>query len=91
MMNCKKMLLPNNIAEDFYNPVMKKAISFDRISGFFSSKALALYSEGLEHFLKEKCRYRLIVSKEISELDYNEIKLGYQIKRNILEYTRINK
>ncbi len=57
----------DNIAEDFYNPVMKKAISFDRISGFFSSKALALYSEGLEHFLKEECRYRLIVSKEISE------------------------
>ena len=29
----------NNISKEFYNPVLKYAISFDRTSAYFSAKA----------------------------------------------------
>lgn len=73
----------NNIAEDFYNPVLKNSIKFDRISGYFSSRALAKYAQGLEYFARNGFKYRLIISKDISESDFLEIKAGYFHKREI--------
>ncbi len=74
----------DDIATDFYIPVLKNAKSFDRTSAYFSAKSLAKYSEGLEYFANNGNKYRLIVSHEISEQDFNEIKLGYKIKKDIL-------
>lgn len=72
-----------NIAEVFYNPILKNSNSFDRISAYFSAKALALYSEGLQYFGKKGNLYRLIVSKDISDKDFEEIKQGYKIKETV--------
>ncbi|WP_029066720.1 hypothetical protein [Lachnobacterium bovis] len=38
----------DDIPEEFYNPVLRYAVQFDRTSAYFSAKALAMYSEGLE-------------------------------------------
>lgn len=38
----------NNIAQEFYVPAMKDAKIVKRVSAYFSSKALAYYSTGLE-------------------------------------------
>ncbi len=73
-----------NIALDFYNPVMKCAVSFDRVSGYFSSKAFALYAEGLEWLNANSAKYRLIVSKDISEYDYEQIKKGYKLRDDLI-------
>ena len=73
----------DDLANCFYNPILKEAKTFDRTSAFFSGKALSLYSSGLEFFGKQGNKYRLIVSKEISEEDYNEIKKGYEIKSHL--------
>lgn len=75
----------DNIPKDFYEPVLNNAITFDRTSAYFSAKALAHYAEGLEFFGKKGYRYRLIISKEISEKDYQEIKTGYKVKDEILD------
>ena len=74
----------NNIPQEFYNPVLKQAISFDRTSAYFSAKALAMYAEGLEYFGKSGNKYRLIISKDISEEDYEEIRKGYALKAKVL-------
>lgn len=74
-----------NIAKDFYNPVLKQAVKFDRTSAYFSAKALAKYSEGLEFFGNKGCKYRLIISKDISRDDYEEIKKGYSLRENIIQ------
>lgn len=74
-----------NIAENFFIPVLKHAVSYDRISAYFSAKALALYAEGLEFFGKEGHTFRLIISKDIKEEDFLEIKKGYEIKASITE------
>ncbi len=51
----------------------------------FSAKALAMYSEGLEYMQSRGCKCRLIISHDISEEDYAEIKRGYAIKKQITD------
>jgi helicase domain protein len=73
----------DDLAKDFYTPVLENAITFDRTSAYFSAKALALYSGGLEYFGKKGRLYRLIISQEVSEEDYNQIKEGYSLRDSI--------
>lgn len=73
----------NDIVEEFYNPIFKKAVKFDRISAYFSAKSLAKYSSGLEYFARNGYKYRLIISENVSEQDYEMIKQGYRFKKNI--------
>ena len=73
-----------DIARDFYNPVLMEARTFDRVSAFFSSRALAYCAEGLEHFKSGGKVCRIIVSKDISEEDYNSIVQGYKLKESLL-------
>ena len=69
-----------DIAENFYIPVLKEAISYDRVSAYFSAKALSSCATGIENFISNTGKCRLILSKDISEEDYNKIKLGYDLK-----------
>jgi len=73
----------NDLVEEFYNPILKNAVKFDRISAYFSAKTLAFYSRGLECFARQGHKYRLILSENISEEDYEIIKQGYKLKENI--------
>lgn len=68
----------NDIGKEFYSPVLSESVSYDRVSGYFSSTSLAYYATGLETFVKKYGRYRLIISEEISESDFELIKQGYQ-------------
>ena len=74
----------DDIANDFYNPVLSEAISFDRTSAYFTARALALYATGLERFGNKGNKYRLLISKDISEEDFNQLKKGYQLRKDIL-------
>lgn len=73
----------NDIAKEFYNPVLKQAVTFDRTSAYFSARALAMYAEGLECFGNQGLKYRLIISKDISLEDYEQIKNGYNMREEI--------
>lgn len=73
----------SNIVEDFYNPVLQIATSYDRVSGYFSSKALASYAKGLQGLIKNGGKMRLIISQNISEEDYELIKEGYELREEI--------
>jgi len=75
----------NDIPKEFYNPTLKHAVKFDRTSAYFSAKALAMYSEGLEYLCAKGCKYRLIISHDISEDDFEEIKKGYALKNTITD------
>ncbi len=66
-----------DLNEKFYIPLFRMARRVDRVSCYFSSKALALYSRGLEEFAKEPgSKYRLIISEEVSEEDFEAIQKG---------------
>lgn len=73
----------NNIVDEFFNPILRIAKKYDRTSAYFSSKALALYSQGLEFFAKKGNKFRLIISQEISQDDYELIKKGYFLRTQI--------
>ncbi|MDX8289120.1 SNF2-related protein [Metabacillus indicus] len=73
----------SNVVEEFYNPVLGNSVRYDRVSGYFSSKALAAYGKGLHGLIKNKGKYRLIISHEISESDFNLIKDGYNNREKI--------
>ena len=67
-----------DIGSVFYTPALLQSIRYDRISGYFSSAALANFAKGIEGLLRNQGKYRLIISNEISEYDYGQIKSGYQ-------------
>lgn len=69
-----------NVLKEFYDPVLTETVKYDRVSGYFSSKALAVYSKGLEGLVRNNGRYRLIISEDISEEDFEMIKGGYDLR-----------
>lgn len=73
----------NDIGAEFYNPVLSESIRYDRAAAYFSAKSLANYSKGLEVFAQKGHKYRLIISTEISEEDYDEIKKGYELRETL--------
>lgn len=81
----------DNIPANFYNLAMREACCYDRVSGYFSSNSLVYYSEGIENLINNKGKYRLIISHEISESDYNEIVNGYKKRTERIGKQLINK
>lgn len=62
-----------NMVEEFYEPVLSKAIRYDRISGFFDSNSLANAAKGLKEFILNKGNMRLICGAFINEDDVKSI------------------
>nr|WP_068131089.1 SNF2-related protein [Nosocomiicoccus ampullae] len=79
----------DNLANDFFNKVLREAVEYKRVAGFFNSASLAYLSEGIEGLIRNKGKVKLIISEEISEKDYQLIKQGYEnrtsIKQNLLD------
>lgn len=75
----------DDIGKDFYTPVLSQSVSYDRASAYFSAKALSNYAQGLEVFAQNGNKYRLIISAEISEEDYNQIIQGYELRKELKE------
>lgn len=71
--------------EAFYDPVLSNTVRYDRVSGYFSSKALVSYAKGLSELMKNNGHYRLIISQDISEEDFNLIRQGYNLRSGIKE------
>ena len=59
------------------------ATSYDRVSGYFSSKALAAYAKGLKGLVQNGGKMRLIISQDISEEDFDLIKQGYNLRNQL--------
>lgn len=72
----------DNIAKEFYNPVLQISHEYYRVSAYFSSKALSSYSQGLIGLVKNNGKMQLIVSIEISVEDFEEIKKGYNARES---------
>ena len=53
----------NDVVSEFYVPVLSRSISYDRVTGFFSSSALSTVARGLSKFLSNpNSKMRLLVS-----------------------------
>ncbi len=79
----------DDLIKDFYIPVLKKSISYDRITGFFSSSSLAIAARGIAGLAKNKGKMRLIVSPKLSMDDVNAIMRANENPKDIIEKAMI--
>ncbi len=72
-----------DIGSAFYAPVLNESIRYDRAAAYFSAKALARYGKGLETFGRKGSHMRLIISAEVDRISFEEMKAGYQYRKDI--------
>jgi len=67
-----------DLVKDFYEPCLRRSLTYDRAVGFFSSSALALVARGLTAFIHAGGRMRLVTSPQLSEADVAAIAQGLE-------------
>ncbi len=70
--------LKGDIVEDFFNPVLKEAVLYQRAVGFFSSTFLIEATKGLKGLIQNEGKIQLIASPHLSEKDIEAMKQGYE-------------
>jgi superfamily II DNA or RNA helicase len=61
---------------DFLEPCLSSSANYDRLSGYFSSRVLALAARGLGDFLASDGRMRLVMSSRLTASDYQKLKVA---------------
>lgn len=70
----------NNVVRDFYTPVLKESIMYQRAVGFFTSGALIDLTKGLKGLIKNHGLIQFIVSPRLLKEDIEAINKGYEHK-----------
>lgn len=73
----------DDMGTEFYIPTLQTSRKYDRATAYFSAKAIANYSKGIETFAKKGNHCRLIVSAELSKEDFEQIKKGYELRDSV--------
>jgi superfamily II DNA or RNA helicase len=76
--------LIDNVAKDFYIPLLQQAISYKRAVGFFSSSALVEISKGISALVKNGGKILLVASPYLSTEDVEAMRKGYEQRDNII-------
>ena len=77
--------LIDNIVQDFYIPLLKKATVYKRAVGFFSSSSLVEISKGIATMAEAGSKIQLVASPYLSEEDVEAIRKGYADRDEIIE------
>ena len=77
--------LLDNVAKNFYIPLLQQAVLYKRAVGFFSSSALVEISKGIAALVKNGGKILLVASPYLSEKDVEAIRKGYELKDNIIK------
>ena len=77
--------LLDNVARDFYVPLLKEAVSYKRAVGFFSSSALVEITKGIGGLVKNGGTIQLVASPYLSEDDVAAIRIGYEKRDKIIK------
>ena len=74
-----------NLVKEFYEPVLSEATIYRRVSAYFSSEGLGLYSKGLDKLFGNNGFAKFIISTDISEEDFKKIQEGYTLKNSLVD------
>lgn len=74
-----------NLVKEFYEPVLSEASIYRRVSAYFSSEGLGLYSKGLDKLFGNNGFAQFIISTDISEEDFKKIQEGYALKNSLVD------
>ena len=64
---------PVDILHDFYIPVLKSSVEYNRVAGYFRSSSLAAASQGFSSFVNSGGKMRLVVGADLDENDVSAI------------------
>jgi superfamily II DNA or RNA helicase len=62
-----------DVVSEFLEPCLQNSITYDRLSGYFSSKFLALAAKGLGSFISSEGKMRLVMSAQLSPSDFSRL------------------
>lgn len=71
-------------SHDFYTPILKHAVKYDRAVGFFSSSSLVHIAEGFLPFVNNDGSMRLVASPILSPEDVAAIREGYKKREDVI-------
>lgn len=74
----------DDIAKDFYMPLLRQAICYQRAVGFFSSTILSRIADGLYEFYQHDGKIQLLASPKLSQEDITAIREGYAIRQQVI-------
>ena len=74
-----------DIVEKFYNIALSESVKYDRISGFFNSTSLAIAANGVDKFIKNDGKMRLICGAHLDKDDLDSINNAEELKDLIHE------
>jgi len=75
--------LVDNIAVEFYIPILKQSKNYKRAVGFFSSSMLIDIMEGIDGLVENGGNIQIVASPRLSEDDIIAINKGYEIRKII--------
>lgn len=75
----------DNVAKDFYIPLLNEAVSYRRSVGFFSSSILVEISKGIIGLIRNGGRMKLVASPKLSDDDITAIRKGYEQRNKIIQ------
>ena len=75
----------DNIPEEFYIPLLSRAVCYKRAVGYFSSSSLIEISIGIAGLVKNCGKIQIVASPYLSEEDIEAINEGYESREKIIE------
>ena len=64
----------------FYIPALQASVRYDRMTGFFTSSALAVAAAGVAHLIAGGGRMRLLVGAQLEPQDVDAIREGHDLR-----------
>lgn len=75
----------DDILNDFYVPTLSQSKEYYRLSGFFNSSSLSVSARGLEQFIKNNGKMKLVTSVIFSKEDIQKINEAQTDPKKIIE------
>ena len=80
----------NDVINEFYIKALSNASTYNRVSAYFSSKILALYSKGIEQIYIKGGKINFIFSQQLDENDFQLMMDGYKQRAEELLINNFN-
>lgn len=74
----------DDIVESFYIPVLSRAVKYCRLSGFFSSSALAVAARGIASLVANGGHMKLITGVRLKQADIEAIRKGIETPDEVI-------
>ena len=75
--------LINDGVLDFYVPLLRESVLYQRAVGFFSSSALISISAGIDGLIKNGGKIQVVASPKLIKEDIEDIQKGYEVRKII--------